>query len=161
MRPQQVLPVVRFLQAAETKGLDPDDCWEWQGAISSNGYGRFCVKNKHRLAHRVSYEMFIGPIPEGLNVCHACDNRKCVNPHHLWAGTQSENLSDAVAKGRMFRPNTNGERNGNRKLCTADVVAIREMVAAGQLKYRVAEKFGVSPSTIGEIIAGKIWKDAA
>jgi len=161
MRKQQILPPIRFLQQAETQGLNPDVCWEWQGQTNNNGYGRFIEKNKHRLAHRVAHELFIGPIPNGKNVCHACDNRRCVNPHHLWAGTQSENLNDAVAKGRLDTPNTTGELNGNRKLSATDVRIIREMKAAGQLQYKIAEKFGVSPSTIGEIVAGKIWKDAA
>lgn len=161
MTPRKVLPPVRFLRKTETHDLDPDKCWDWQGPVNPNGYGRFVVNNEHRLAHRVAHEMFVGPIPEGKVVCHACDNRRCVNPHHLWIGTQSENLKDAAAKGRMFRPNTNGQRNGNSKLTIEDVRTIRAMRESGQLQYKIAEKFGVSPSTVGEIIKGKIWKDAA
>lgn len=161
MRQHQILPPIRFLRKVDTHDLDPNLCWEWRGPINSNGYGRFVVKNKHVLAHRLAHEMFIGPIPDGKCVCHACDNRRCVNPHHLWAGSQSENLKDAASKGRMFRPDTSGNRNGNRKLSASDVRTIREMKKGGQLQYKIAEKFNVSPSTIGEIVAGKIWKDAA
>lgn len=158
---RQVLKPVRFLRQADSHGLDPEMCWLWTGAQNTNGYGRFIDGNQHKLAHRVSYELFVGPIPDGMNVCHACDNRKCVNPHHLWVGSQTDNLRDAVAKGRMFRPNTNGEMNGNRKLSAEDVRTIRAMFRGGQRRYRIAERFGVSPSTVGGIISGKIWKDVA
>lgn len=158
---REIIPAVRFLQKTDTHNLDPEVCWEWRGPVNGNGYGRFVVKNEHRLAHRISYKYFVGEIPEGKVVCHTCDNRICVNPHHLWVGTQSDNLKDASDKGRMFRPNTNGERNGNRKLCESDVRTIRAMFRGGQKRYRIAQHFKVSPSTIGEIISGKIWKDVA
>jgi len=161
MDARKILRPIRFLKQTDTAGLDVDVCWLWKGAVNSNGYGRFIDKNVHKLAHRVAYEIFVGPIPDGQNACHSCDNRLCVNPHHLWIGTQSANLKDAVSKGRMFRPNTNGERNGNHKLCDDDVRTIRAMFHGGQRRYRIAEHFGVSPSTVGDIIAGKIWKDVA
>ena len=161
MTPRCILPPVRFLAAAETHGLDPDKCWEWMGPQNSNGYGRFIVSDRHVLAHRASHEFFVGPIPDGKNVCHSCDNRLCVNPHHLWLGTQSENLKDAASKGRMFRPTTNGERNGNCKLTAADVARIREMNKSVMLKYKIAEAFNISPSTITDIVSGRTWKEAA
>ena len=87
--------------------VTPSDsgCWEWQGAISRAGYGFFSVNRKLRTAHRVSYEMCVGDIPEGTGyhgtcVMHICDNRRCVNPSHLRLGTQRDNLNDMVAKGR-------------------------------------------------------------
>jgi hypothetical protein len=135
-----------------------DECWNWKGMKNTNGYGRFSLSDSHRLAHRVSFEMFVGPIPSGMNVCHSCDNRICVNPYHLWLGTQSQNLKDASQKGRMFRPNTSGERNGNGKLSLREVYAIRDLVAGGARKNLVAKNFNVSPSTVGEIVANKIWK---
>lgn len=161
MEQRDIIAPIRFLQKADVKGFDAEKCWEWRGLVNSNGYGRFVVDNQHRLAHRMAHEYFIGPVPQGKVVCHACDNRLCVNPHHLWVGTQSDNLKDAAQKGRMFRPNTNGERNGNRKLSADDVRNIRAMFAGGQRRYKIAERYGVSPSTVGEIISRKIWKDVA
>jgi hypothetical protein len=133
-------------------------CWEWTGLENTNGYGRFSYKDSHRLAHRVSYQIFFGEIPAGYVVCHNCDNRKCVNPSHLWLGTQSENLRDAAAKDRMHRPNTRGELNGNRKLDWKKVNTIRSMHKRGALKSHLAQLFRVSPTTIGNIIAGGTWK---
>lgn len=136
------------------------DCWEWQGMVNTNGYGRFSLNDRHQLSHRAAFEMFIGEVPDGRVVCHSCDNRLCVNPHHLWLGTQSENLRDAVAKGRMRRPDTRGEANGNRKLNWDAVRDIRQMHQRGVKKYLIAQSFRVSPSTITEITNGKIWKEA-
>lgn len=88
---------------------DPNKCWEWQGHITSKGYGVLRHRATSPLqirAHRVSYEFHHGPIPEGMNVLHKCDNRRCCNPHHLFLGTQPDNVADMVAKGR----HSNGAR---------------------------------------------------
>jgi hypothetical protein len=83
---------------------DVTDCWEWTAALNNIGYGMFrWASNKMRSAHRVSYELFNGPIPDGMAVCHKCDNPKCVNPEHLWTGTLKQNAQDMVAKGRSGR----------------------------------------------------------
>lgn len=86
----------------------PDDCWIWNGPTARGGYGKFMSK-PIRLAHRFSYELHIGPIPEGLYVCHHCDTPACVNPKHLFVGTSRDNMLDAKYKGRLYRADTKSE----------------------------------------------------
>lgn len=77
-------------------------CWEWTGAIKE-GYGIFSVNHKDKLAHRLMYEKYKGKIPQGMNICHTCDNPKCVNPEHLWVGSQAENVADMMKKRRGLK----------------------------------------------------------
>lgn len=150
------LVIQRFLRECDHGSYA--ECWTWRGMVNTNGYGRFSLADNHRLAHRVAFEMFIGPVPEGMVVCHSCDNRLCVNPFHLWLGTQADNVQDAVRKGRHRVPDTAGERNGNRKLDWEKVAIIRSMVAGGAPKFLVARAFQVSPSTVGGIVSNKTWR---
>ncbi len=83
-------------------------CWIWLGATANCGYGELRMKGVRTRAHRYSYELFKGPIPKGLFVCHSCDVPACVNPDHLWVGTQKDNLADMVRKERS----ASGSRNG-------------------------------------------------
>jgi len=84
--------------------LDPEVCWDWEGCINGNGYGSIRFNGGGYGAHQLSWIIHNGPIPPGICVCHTCDNRKCVNPGHLFLGTQSENIRDMVSKGRHFTP---------------------------------------------------------
>jgi len=83
---------------------DKNECWEWHGRRCAREYGQFFFKGRSLRAHRVSYKIHNGALQEGLVVCHACDNPPCVNPHHLFAGTQGDNVRDALKKGRLKHP---------------------------------------------------------
>jgi len=137
------------------------DCIEFEGAIN-NGYGRIYdpAKKRQVQAHRFYYEKFIGPIPDGLYVCHHCDNRRCVNPDHLFVGTAKDNTQDAVKKGRLVNnwPNYYGEQSGMAKLTRRDVDEIRQRYATEVTSYtRLAKEYGVHHTTIGNIIRGDCW----
>lgn len=80
-----------------------ENCWEWQGAINHNGYGRFSLKGKTIAAHRISYFLFKGCIQGKNIICHSCDNPRCVNPDHLWEGTSRQNTLDMILKGNLNR----------------------------------------------------------
>lgn len=92
---------IPFWSRIKRTGESWESCWEWQGKRLPRGYGRLSRYGEQVYAHRYAYEVTWGPIPEGLHVCHSCDNPACVNPHHLWLGTASDNMRDCVAKGRQ------------------------------------------------------------
>lgn len=85
------------------------NCWEWTGTTDTGGYGQIGIAKRLIKVHRVSYTMLIGPIPEGMDMCHKCDNRICVNPAHLFPGTHSENMKDGYNKGRIIKPSRWGK----------------------------------------------------
>ena len=89
--------IERFNQKVKKTGT----CWLWTGALNSKGYGSMSYNGKGTSAHRLSYILHKGEIPDGLIICHTCDTPKCVNPDHLWAGTPSENMKDMFAKDRQ------------------------------------------------------------
>lgn len=130
------------------------DCWEWQRGLFSNGYGQITINKKNTLAHRASYEEFVGSIPEGILVLHKCDNPICINPDHLFLGTNQDNMTDMVNKGRSAR----GEKNGRAKLTESEVAFIRRKLSEGKDAFDLSEQFNVSLSTIGKIQSYQTWK---
>lgn len=119
---------------------DKAECWPWRGKISEHGYGYF----RSDRAHRFAYELLIGPIGEGLLVCHKCDNRACCNPYHLFLGTHQDNADDAKSKRRTLA----GERHPRCKLTDEQVRYIRDSAQTGEA---LARELGVSKSTISGI----------
>lgn len=129
------------------KGLSPD-CWIWTGAHLKGGYGRIRINEKIILAHRFSYEIHNGKIPNKMCVCHICDNPKCVNPSHLFLGTQKDNVDDMVNKNRQFS-----------KLTLNQVKEIKKLCCEGKLKQReIAKTFNISRGTISDIYSNKSWR---
>lgn len=124
-----------------------NECWEHTGAKNSTGYGWFGLNGRHTLAHIVAYIVWIGPVSSGQKVLHSCDNRICINPRHLWTGTAHDNSIDMVNKGRHPRI----------KLRPSDIPHIWEMKSKKKV-YEIARVFHVSPSTISNIYAGRIWR---
>ena len=135
--------------------VQPSGCWDWVGKCYPNGYGSLQINYKSCLAHRVSWELYRSPIPEGHVVCHGCDNRRCVNPDHLFLGTQKENVDDMMRKKRNKPPR--GVRSGKTHLTESDVKRIRARAAAGELQKDIAHDHGLSSKQISVIVARKQW----
>jgi hypothetical protein len=136
-------------------------CWEWVGNIKKNGYGRIGsgLKDGEYLVHRYSYELHYGSIPEGMLVCHKCDNRKCVRPDHLFLGTHADNMADMIAKGRGRYPGASGEANHKHRFTQEQVLSIRsEYIPRKMGITALAKKYGVSYNAIDNIVKGKMWK---
>lgn len=136
-------------------GMD-DQCWQWVGHTAC-GYGVVCDNRKSIKVHRFSYQIHVGKIPDGLMVCHHCDNKLCVNPNHLFLGTADDNVQDMVAKGRQIK----GVSCHSAKLTEDDVREIRrrfkgwDKVNGGR---PLAREFGVTDVTIRNIVYRKDWK---
>ena len=140
-----------------------DGCWEWTANLIWNGYGHFRLNGKVVLAHRYSY-VLNHPLTIDLLkhpdicVCHRCDNRKCVNPAHLFLGSVADNNKDRDAKGRGKTGDKRGEKHHLSKLTETDVREIRIKYANGGMKYpQLALEYGVNKSTVGDIIQRRTW----
>lgn len=130
-----------------------DSCWEWTGPVRGKGYGAVRFDGRMQSAHRVSWEMANGPIADGLHVLHRCDNPPCINPDHLFLGTQQDNTDDMLAKGRAAR----GVVNGRAKLTPVQVEEIREAHASGRGVSDLARHYGVARITVRKIVTGQSW----
>lgn len=141
--------------------VDNRGCWNWTGA-KRTGYGRLTcgsrTDNTRRTvsAHRYSYEVFCGPIPKGMEICHSCDNRACVNPDHLFVGTRQDNIDDREAKGRNNPPI--GVAHPHAKLSEQSVMQARLLRDQGMSYRALASKFGVCRKTITKACTGVTWR---
>lgn len=157
MTPLVITPkdISRFWSKVEIK--KPNQCWHFHGTMDGHGYGVFSIMGRSGIsiaAHRFVFILFTGIVPVGKDVCHRCDNPKCVNPFHLWEGTRKQNLQDMAKKNRS----NHGVKNWNSKLTEPQVKAMRSEYDGewGSIS-RLAKKYGVGHSVVSEIINKKAW----
>lgn len=135
-----------------------DGCWLWAGGTTAGGYGvAHDASGSMTTAHRVAWEITNGPIPDGKHVCHNCpggDNRLCVNPSHMFLGTQAENMQDAAKKGRT----TAGERNARAKLDEQSIAWAKDRIDHGAKRGEVAAALGIHRETLYKAMSGKTWR---
>lgn len=140
---QKVPLVERFWEKVEKA----EGCWLWTGALGANGYGVTFLDGKIKRAHRVSWLMATGTeVPSNLDCCHKCDNRRCVNPDHLFIGTRRDNMRDCVMKGRHPV-----------KLTVENVREIRARSAAGEVARTISASFGIHKNHVYKVVSGKAW----
>ncbi len=155
--------VARFWARVNKSGPVPEHmphlgaCWLWTHTIATNGYGRIFWGKSLRTTHRLSWELTRGAIPLGGVICHRCDVKHCVNPSHMFVGTQADNLRDMREKGRGVVPKMVGANHANSKLTEADVVEIRRRRAQGETLMSIGAAFGVRFTTIEKVVNRKAW----
>lgn len=140
--------IARFWSKVERRGAD--ECWPWRAAIHPGGYGMLGVKHRPFLTHRVSWAIANGPIPDGMCVLHRCDNPPCVNPAHLFLGTQGDNMADKVLKGRQQR----GESAYNTKYPDETIRTVRRLRAAGVSLQSIESQTGVRRGYLRNLVSG-------
>jgi len=138
---------------SNSASADERGCWNWQGYRDKKGYGRCEDASGEVLAHRLSYMEFVGPIPSGLHILHSCDNPSCINPGHLRAGTNDDNMADRVERDRSHKPK--GVLNCKAKLTDDDVRTIR---ASGLSRAELSLIYGVAPTSISNIRLRRTWQ---
>lgn len=134
-------------------------CYLWLGRLNEWGYGVFRIDGKTVLAHRASWEEERGEIPEGMKVCHSCDNPPCINPSHLWLGTDYDNTHDSMRKGRQRK--RRGEQHGNASITEIQALEIISAIASGEKDRKISNKIGCSKNIVSMIRYNRIWKHLA
>lgn len=146
-------------------------CWEWTGHINEHGYGTMAFRSKVWKTHRVSYTIFCGEIPDGLMVCHHCDNPSCIHPSHLFLGHAKTNMRDMIRKGRgrstitsaqdHFRSGRapSGEEASGAKITRDDAAAIILEASNGKMTKELSKEYGLSRSALHSLLRGETWKD--
>ena len=148
----------RFWSKVDRSGGE-DACWPWLAGKRHQGYGQYGFGNradgtfKNYKAHRLAYELVCGPIPPGMHACHRCDRPDCVNPRHIFLGTNADNVADRIAKGRTRR----GATHPYAKLTEPKVLEIVERVRLGETDTEIARTFGLNNTAIRDIRTGKNW----
>ena len=135
---------------------EENGCWTWTSCVNTYGYGETAYKGKQYLAHRLSYEFCKGPIPEGLFVCHSCDNPACINPDHLWVGTHTDNMRDKLRKGRGNMPF--GSNHWGVKLTEDLVRKIRSLHSSGTRIKEIMELTNLGRSVISSVVTRRSWR---
>lgn len=128
-------------------------CWVWTISRNHYGYGKLSIGTGWVRAHRYSYELHFGAIPDNLEVCHKCDNPPCVRPGHLFIGTRQDNARDAAVKDRLQF----GEHHWNAKLTASDVLTIRQRRVAGESLESIAKDYGIARQTVNKIELRRGW----
>lgn len=153
---ETTLEIIKQRFEAKIDKTNPDHCWIWKASKLKDGYGCFCYGREKR-AHRVSWILFNGIIPDGLSVLHHCDNPLCVNPEHLFIGTQKQNMEDMINKGRKISPH--GTNLPQSKLTENQILEIRAKYIPRKYSLRkLANEYNVSKETIRPIVLKKTWK---
>jgi hypothetical protein len=158
MRPYKVIapiPPERFW--SKVLQPDTDSCWPWIGARFANGYGRVRTSRSTTVtAHRLAFTLTYGQIPDGLVICHKCDNPPCCNPSHLFAGTHLDNVHDCIQKGRRAR--LEGEQHPMARLTEETARSVRVRYQSGEPSKVIASDVGVTPQMVWAIATGRSWR---
>lgn len=138
--------------------LSDSECMEWQGYINPRGYGKLMHDLKSYRAHRIAYLIWKGNIPQNKEVCHTCDNTKCINPNHLFLGTHSENMQDMADKKRNPTLLLKGSEKPKSKLNEVKIRSIKRLLAKKWKQRDIAKRFGVHQTVIKSINLNRTWR---
>lgn len=148
-------PLVKRLWAKVQIPETPDSCWLWTAHVNTSGYGQISDDNgKLKLASRIIYEIYNGAIPDGLLVLHTCDNPQCVNPNHLFVGTQFDNMRDMMKKGRGVMRKGHA-RHPRRKVSKEDIGRIKQLYKEGMYQKDIAILFAIHQASVSRIVLDK------